>query len=298
MSSVEDCKGLKMKSAVAFVFLVDLAFSANLNLPQQVRRLFSAQQDFKQSPQGNVNCKDPCKVDEYGDVNFEDSMARLDRLAVMLGDSPNYKLYIIGYRGQNELPGKVLRNLNFAKLYLLKARGVNPSRIITVEGRRRESLNIEFWLIENGASPPLPTPASQSVEEMNKRMPHKFDEDYAVEPFRNIDDTIVPLSLYDREVEDLRGFAQALQNEPTSRGYIIVYAGADDPVSRARKIAKLLKDLLTKEFKIEASRVATAYGGRRESMTKELWILPEGASTPLPNAAKPVKHHLKLGTKN
>jgi hypothetical protein len=100
----------------------------------------------------------PRKFDEFGDVTCEDEMARLDNFTITVLNNPHSKAYVIVYGGRrgrlNEAKARAAR-MNF---YLVKIRGMEAKRIVTLDGGFREELMSEFWLVQQGDSAPLPTP--------------------------------------------------------------------------------------------------------------------------------------------
>lgn len=98
---------------------------------------------------------DPRKVDEFGNINCEDELARLDALAVILQNEPASRSYIIIYGGRtgqrNEAKARAARML----YYLTKSRGIDLKRVVTLDGGYRETLMGEFWVA--GAGDPAPT---------------------------------------------------------------------------------------------------------------------------------------------
>ena len=83
----------------------------------------------------------------------------------------------------------------------------------------------------------------------------------------------------------LDSFAIALQNEPDSQGYIILYQGTDRDSMRNKKVDVLGKralDYLVKNRGIDPRRIVITNWGNRASTTYELWIIPPGASPPVP----------------
>ena len=101
----------------------------------------------------------PLKLDEYGDVSFEDEKIRLDNLAVHLQNEPSAQPYIIAYAGRHARPGEAKGRASRAKSYLIREHGIDPERIVIVDGGYREIRSVELWLVPMGAvSLPLATP--------------------------------------------------------------------------------------------------------------------------------------------
>jgi hypothetical protein len=87
---------------------------------------------------------------------------------------------------------------------------------------------------------------------------------------------------FDDEKARLDNFAIQLQNEPGSRGYILVYPGPRDHAGDAQKRAARARDYLVNTRGLDANRIVTLPGGQRAAQTVELWIVPNGANPPTP----------------
>src|SRR5829696_5722856 len=73
--------------------------------------------------------------DSYGVVTgSEAEMARLDNFDYEIKKEPASKIYIVGYNGNDDPPGKARRYVLRAKTYLVEIRGAEPNRIVTAEG--------------------------------------------------------------------------------------------------------------------------------------------------------------------
>lgn len=89
-----------------------------------------------------------------------------------------------------------------------------------------------------------------------------------------------PIRLNDEKAR-LDNFAIQLQNEPSAKGYIIVYGGRKANSAEKQKRIKRAQDYLTFTRGIDASRIMTMEGGMRDETTTELWIVPLGADPPV-----------------
>lgn len=103
------------------------------------------------------------KLDEFGDFNCEDEMARLDGFAVQLGAEPGAKGYVIfyggrSYRGRLARRGEAEARANRIKRYLLERRGIDAGRIVMINGGYRERWGAELWITPAGAQAPTPRP--------------------------------------------------------------------------------------------------------------------------------------------
>jgi len=96
--------------------------------------------------------------------SYDDQKARLDNLAVELQNDPSATTYILAYAGRNSRIGQADRLGARARDYLVANRGINPSRIVVVNGGFREEECVELWIVPNGATPPQATPTVQPAD--------------------------------------------------------------------------------------------------------------------------------------
>ncbi len=102
---------------------------------------------------------EPIPFDEFMLLARDDIKARLDILAVELQNNPTWQGYMIMYQGtdrRSQRSGDVDRLSREALDYLVKQRGVDPSRIQIVRGGSRTTTTYQIWLIPPGATPPVP----------------------------------------------------------------------------------------------------------------------------------------------
>jgi hypothetical protein len=91
------------------------------------------------------------KFDEYGNIKFNDEKARLDNYAIQLQNQPGAQGYILAY---GSCAGEAEARANRAKDYLVNTRGIDASRLMTVDGGCRSDLAVELWVVPTGATPP------------------------------------------------------------------------------------------------------------------------------------------------
>lgn len=80
-------------------------------------------------------------------------------------------------------------------------------------------------------------------------------------------------------------FAIELQNETTSRAYVVAYGPGGPDNTYAERVLAATKNYLVNSRGLNESRVVTKYGGVYRSKTEvltELWLVPEGAEPPTP----------------
>ena len=91
------------------------------------------------------------KFDEYGDIKFNDEKARLDNYAIQLQNQPGSQGYILAY---GACAGQAQARADRAKDYLINTRGIDASRLVTVDGGCRSDLVVQLWIVPTGAAPP------------------------------------------------------------------------------------------------------------------------------------------------
>jgi hypothetical protein len=104
------------------------------------------------------------KVDEYGNIRFNDEKARLDNFAIELQNDPTSQGYLICYGGRKGRAGEGAARCDRAKNYLVATRGIDASRVVTVDGGYKEDLSVELWVVPSGAAPPTASPTVDPSE--------------------------------------------------------------------------------------------------------------------------------------
>ena len=101
----------------------------------------------------------PRKFDEFGNVTCEDELARLDNFTNELLNDANAQGYLIVYGGRRGRRNEAKARAARMKFYLVRNRGLDAKRIITLDGGYREELTTELWVMRRGGSAPAPTPS-------------------------------------------------------------------------------------------------------------------------------------------
>lgn len=85
---------------------------------------------------------------------------------------------------------------------------------------------------------------------------------------------------FDDQKARLDNLAVELQNDPSTRAYVIAYGGRQSPLAKVEVLMKRARDYIVDERGIDASRLVIVNGGFREADSVELWIVPAGAAPP------------------
>ncbi len=115
--------------------------------------------------------------DEFGDVCCDDEKARLDNFTIQLQNHPEAQGYIVYYGGRRHIypychssrmriPRRGEAEARAARLkpYIVATRGLDPKRIVVLNGGYRETWMAELWIVPKGANPPSPTTTVQPQE--------------------------------------------------------------------------------------------------------------------------------------
>jgi hypothetical protein len=99
------------------------------------------------------------KFDEYGALSFEDERARLDDFALQLKNQSGSQGHILVYAGRGDTSEDIETRLSRSKNYLVNNHGLDPGRVVTENGGKREELTVELYVVPIGAAPPEPQPS-------------------------------------------------------------------------------------------------------------------------------------------
>jgi len=104
------------------------------------------------------------KIDEYGNIRFNDEKARLDNFIVELQNDPTTQGYVLCYGGRVGYEGEAQRRCGHAKDYISNTCEISADRIVTVDGGYKEELTVELWIVPSGANPPTASPTVDPSE--------------------------------------------------------------------------------------------------------------------------------------
>lgn len=218
------------------------------------------------------------KFDEFPDIQASELVARLDNLAIALQNEPNARCFVIVYRSRRDLPGLSNRYAHRIKNYMVSSRGIDPERVITVDGGAAPCLSQELWIVPIGSAPQPRTDVYLNSYEPSI---YKFDEHYYALSSDRLE-TSYWAAAPDNLIGYLESFAETLKKSPRAVAYLVAYRSIHgDNLNVTRHMLSNEKDFLVTEFGIKSSRVKTVSAGFRESRTMELWISRNGDYAPV-----------------
>jgi hypothetical protein len=92
--------------------------------------------------------------EEFGKINMEDELARLDNLAIVLQNDPTFQVHLVFYGGRSGPRGEAAATAARARDYLINQRGLGSERVLTVDGGYRDHVSGEYWLSLQGTEAP------------------------------------------------------------------------------------------------------------------------------------------------
>ncbi|HEX5705985.1 MAG TPA: hypothetical protein VFX96_01720 [Pyrinomonadaceae bacterium] len=98
----------------------------------------------------------PDRSDEFGNIARDDEKARLDNFAIALQNRPGAQGHVLVYSGRTSRAGEAERRAQRIRDYLVNTRGIDASRVVTLDAGQREEVTIQLWIVPAGAEPPRP----------------------------------------------------------------------------------------------------------------------------------------------
>ena len=80
----------------------------------------------------------------------------------------------------------------------------------------------------------------------------------------------------------LDNLAIALQNDPSTTAYIIVYRNRNSRQPQSKQLLSRAREYLISQRGIDGSRIVAVESGPRDQSCVELWLVPQGAAPPVP----------------
>jgi hypothetical protein len=100
----------------------------------------------------------PRKFDLYGQIGRASEAQRLNQFVVELENNPSAQGYVMVFGKVGSDPTKITARIHRIGEYLTDKRGIEPGRIVTVDGGFRDQFTVELWLVPQGAKPPVASP--------------------------------------------------------------------------------------------------------------------------------------------
>lgn len=214
------------------------------------------------------------KFDEFGKINAEDAMARLDAFALELSSHPESRGIIVASNasGDNIPRGTFLRLAYGYRNYLVSSRGIEGERISVVEGGRKAESRFELWTLPRNELSSM----SEEATVPEPPAPQLFDS-LPIGPEAQCVGQL-PIELYKLE-DGLRILRGVLVHHSRAKVWIVVHPRPRDSQAATQRIVNRSRQLLITDG-LKAERILTAVGSPRSSTCGEvrLWIVPANSS--------------------
>lgn len=159
---------------------------------------------------------------------------------------------------------------------------VNPTAAKVISGAGTPTITVDTTglggqrviatlVVTDGSSDPSCRQTAQSVAVVKAREKIVFES-------REFDEC--NNCTFDDQKARLDNLAVELQNDPSTRAYVIAYGGRYSPLAKVEVLMKRARDYIVDERGIDASRLVIVNGGFREADSVELWVVPAGAAPP------------------
>lgn len=161
---------------------------------------------------------------------------------------------------------------------------VSPSTARITSGQGTNSITVDTTglgdgrvtatlLADDGSGDPNCRQSAQATTMINSLAPaivtpKRFDE--------------FPSVTFDDDKARLDNLAIELQNQPTARGYIILYPGTRSNARKINQLTNRTRNYLVTTRGIDASRLTVITASPRERDYFELYLVPQGAEPPMP----------------
>ncbi len=264
------------------------------------------------------------KIDEFPMLAECDRGARIDYMLIELQNRPKSKGYIIFYQGEDALPSEMENPTRAQNLYLnyaINQRGFDPSRLVLINSYRNETAT-ELWIVPENAEPPKPTDTiakpkiSLAKTFLYDRKYFEFDyydsrnefllpekkaelerEEKNLEEESKADDIDTENTEIEEtpaeEVESTKfnwtseRFGEFLKKNKKMKGVIIFYA--DDLEYETGKFWNLIEEgkrKMSRQSNISPEKIHILFGGYREPVEMEFYVMPENGEFPIPKPEK------------
>lgn len=246
----------------------------------------------------------PKLVDEFGILSLDDLMARIDNLAVQVGNTPKSKALIRVYGGQG--------NYSYVRGSVIKAIWINSHKyppeklLLQFCNVDKEPIRTEFFIVrENDKAEVCDenlTVPKETVLLENVYYDYYNNPKFKFEPFDNepvyIEDSANGYSQFSQDA-----IKRLLNNSPDNKVYIIAYIKTNFEMDESGKvIARRLKNLDKKHLAgimirnarkalikngFLSSQIVAVDGGyvNDYSQRLEFWFVPKGGEIPKPKPA-------------
>jgi hypothetical protein len=189
--------------------------------------------------------------DEFGEINCDDFLGRLDNFLVALRNDPASSGYAV-IHGKKENQGPSYRYRSRLRGHI-KFRGFDLNRVTIIRGEESENLKIQLWVIRAGTDPPSNT---------NLGWDYPFSTSKARKFYRELNDGgYCPSDI-------LITFSEILTQRSEIRGHFVIHARSIKAFNERKK------ELLNEFSDIPSNRLRFFYVRNSNDTFVEYWLVP------------------------
>lgn len=225
---------------------------------------------FNNASFSQENQKDLQLFDEFSVFNCEELLSRLDNFSVTLYQNPNAIGYVVIYDNGSSIDNK------FLERYLLKYRGlrkIDENRFVILTTNLQQNKRIDFWVSQNGITKP-------NIKEEN----FSFLLPKTEKPILFVGDWVEIVKI-DGKLE-YSSYCPACCINDLNLYFLAEFLNANSQFNAfikirgksrfyTQKLEKLVRDELTKDYRIESKRFRISYQGIDEGIAQ----LPKNNAT-------------------
>ena len=211
------------------------------------------------------------KVDEFRDLNTDDTLAHLDIFAKRLTEQPKATGTIVAHYSPDWLPGFFLRDTHGYLDYLVNRRGISENRLSVTAVESKNSFRTELWLVPEGAQAPVTSSPNLFVFTDITQ----FDDLY----FGPGCESEFTITLEDPTVA-VRLFATVLQRNPTMKGVLIVHPINSPTNQQSQRIFASSVQSLVNDYKFPPERMISSMESARSCGQIQFWLVPPDFKVP------------------
>lgn len=199
-------------------------------------------------------------MDEFGEISWEDFVARLDYLWMQLAEQPTSAAYIVIHNGKISNDRQRFRYEQWAKGHI-KDRRFDENRIFIIRAKDKDELHIQIWLVPQGAEKPEYPETVWNLKLSPNTKPFlwtatKWQDGLSTPP----------------EYLSLNLFSEYLSANPNSRGNFVVFAKSKKEFYEERE---KITDILVKKYEISRKRLRFFHMKEKNDYSQvEVWLLP------------------------
>lgn len=194
-------------------------------------------------------------VDEFGALNCEDILGRMDNFMINLNDSPGSVGYVIIH------PKKGATKEGFTRESWIKGsihfRKFDKTRLLILRGEEEDAFRAQYWLVPAGATKPELKEGKWSYYGGNIQKAFVF---YSI----FVDSSCPADGSFD-------GFAEFLRDNPGTRANIVIF---NKPTREARKEVDDYIKTITKDGRLSSDRFKVFFAKNNGFSDVEFWVLP------------------------